>query len=426
MKKCNPLLNLYGLIAMLMIFVTHLSAQSKAQLESRREELLREIELTSQKIEKARSDKSDAAQRIQTLETQIEKRNELVNNLCESIDLLNNQAIQTNSQATILQKELDQLKYDYRQVMQTAYRRHLNYHYYLMLFSARSVNDFFNWVLYIKQFDTFVTEKVKSITGNQQALMDNIYKIESSKEQKLKLVSEQERQQNKMTSEINEKNSLVQQLSEQESTLIRKIRDKENEKEQINRKIEKIIAAEIKAAKEAELKKTKSSPKSDSKRSGKTSEKTANTSPKSTPKADPLSVNFEGNKGKLPWPLKKALVIAGFGKKEHPTVKGIYTINKGIYIKTDQAAEVTSVFDGKVVAILSSPAYKECVLVKHGDYFTLYANLNEVNVKKNSSVSAGQVLGRVAFEDTYNSPVLYFEIWKGESPMNPELWLKSL
>lgn len=417
MKRCKAIYIAALFLGLNLLNTTNAASQSRTQLEAKREALLKDIEITSRKIEQARAAKTDASQRIQNLEDQIEKRNELMSNLCESVDLLDNQAIQSSTQAVSLQKELEQLKYDYRQVMQTAYRRHLNYHYYLMLLSSKTINNFLNWILYIKQFDKFSEGKVNSITNNQKSLMDNIYKIESTKQQKLNLVKEQEVQQNKMSAEIAEKNSLMLELSQKESTLVKKIRDKELEKESIDKQIEKIILAEIKASK------TKSISKNTTKE--KKSGSKSNTL-KTTPNADPESKSFEINRGKLPWPVKKALVVGGFGRREHPTAKGIYTNNKGIFLKTDASSEVTAIYDGKVIAIINSPTYKECVLVKHGEYFSLYANLDEVNVKRNNKISAKQVIGKVAYEDTYNSPILYFEIWKGESPLNPELWLKSL
>ena len=421
MKRCRQIIGYLPLAGLLFISV-NIFSQSRTQLESRRDLLLQEIEATSKKIEQARIAKSNVEERIQNLEYQIEKRNELMTNLCESVDELDIQAIQSNSQAVSLQKELDQLKYDYKNVMQTAYRRQINYHYYLMLLSARSINDFLNWILYIKQFDQFSQEKLNSITNNHKELMDNIYKIESSKQKKLNLVAEQESQQLKMSAEIAEKNSLMAELVQKESSLVKKIRDKEAEKEAINKKIEKIILAEIKASKSKTETKESKSKKNTSGAAGKTNQGTL----KSTPFADELSKSFELNQGKLPWPVKKAMIVGGFGRKEHPTAKGIYTNNKGVYIKTNAAADVSAVFEGKVIAILNSPIYKECVLIKHGDYFSLYANLDVVNVKRDSKINVKQVIGKVAYEDTYNCPVLYFEIWKGESPLNPENWLKSL
>ena len=417
MKRCSKS-TCYILVTGLILISANIFSQSRTQLEAKRDVLLKDIEATSKKIEQARIAKSNVEERIQNLEYQIEKRNELMSNLCESVDELDNQAIQSNSEAISLQKELDQLKYDYRNVMQTAYRRQLNYHYYLMLLSSRSINDFLNWMLYIKQFDKFSQGKVNSITNNHRSLMDNIYQIESSKQKKLNLVAQQESQQAKMSGEIAEKNSLMQEIIQKESSLVKKIRDKESEKEAINKKIEKIILAEIKA--------TKAKTESKTSKSNKSASKSDKGNLKSTPVVDQLSKSFELNQGKLPWPVKKAMIISGFGRKEHPTAKGIYTNNKGVYVKTDPASEVSSIFDGKVIAILNSPIYKECVLVKHGEYFTLYANLNVVNVKRDGKIAAKQVIGKVAFEDTYNCPILYFEIWKGESPLNPENWLKSL
>lgn len=416
MKGCKPAYFLFLIVSLLLIS-NKVVSQTRTQLESKREALLKEIEATAKVLEQARATKSDASSRIDKLEAQIERRNELLSNLCESVDALDNQAIQSNTEAVALQKQLDRLKFDYRQVMQTAYRRHLNYHYYLMLLSSKTINNFLSWVLYIKQFDKFTEEKLTSIMDNHKSLMDNIYNIQSTKQKKLNLVKEQESQQTKISTEIAEKNDLMAQMTQKESALVEKVQQKQNEKAKIDKKIEEIILAEIKASKEKLAKTAKKTTKTVG---------TKKTELKNTPVVDTDSKSFELNKGKFPWPVNKAVIMNGFGRQEHPTVKGIFTNNKGVYVKTEKSAEVHAIYKGTVIATLSSPAYKECVLVKHGNFFTLYANLDEVFVKRDNVINAKQAIGKVAYEDTYNCPILYFEIWKGESPLNPEQWLISL
>ncbi len=143
-----------------------------------------------------------------------------------------------------------------------------------------------------------------------------------------------------------------------------------------------------------------------------------------TPETAKLSSSFEGNKNKLPWPVDNGFVSGKFGKHAHPVLKNIIVENQGVDIQTEKAANVRAVFDGKVSTVAFVPGMNTVVIVQHGDYFTLYARLKNINanIKKGYTVKAKELIGEV-FTDNNDNTEVHFEVWKNFDKLNPEKWL---
>ena len=135
-----------------------------------------------------------------------------------------------------------------------------------------------------------------------------------------------------------------------------------------------------------------------------------------------LDAAFANNKGKLPWPADGP-VVSRFGKHYHPVYKNLeLPPNNGIDIALSKGTQIRTVFDGVVKQVMVMPGYNQCVLIQHGNYFTLYCKLKSVNVVEGDKVKTSDVIGAV---DVINGQVqLHFEVWKGSKPQNPEGWLK--
>lgn len=131
--------------------------------------------------------------------------------------------------------------------------------------------------------------------------------------------------------------------------------------------------------------------------------------------------NFAANKGKMSFPVPSGQVTERFGRQPHPVFKGIVIENNGIKVVVPNGTKTRCVFPGTVSKILVSGGSKT-VLVKHGDYFTIYGNLDNVNVSQNQQVSAGTTIGSVGtdFDGNY---ALDFQIWNGSTPVDPLGWV---
>ena len=140
-----------------------------------------------------------------------------------------------------------------------------------------------------------------------------------------------------------------------------------------------------------------------------------------TPEEIELSRNFSNNRGKLPWPVAKGYIISPFGRHEHPALKGVMVENNGVDIKTENGADARALFGGTVVSVFYLPTTQNCVIIKHGEYFSVYSNIETVSVQPNQLVGVKHSLGKLYTEDDVTK--VHLEIWKGKEKMNPEWWL---
>jgi septal ring factor EnvC (AmiA/AmiB activator) len=207
-----------------------------------------------------------------------------------------------------------------------------------------------------------------------------------------------------------EQQGLVNTLSRKERDIQRQITATKKQQEQLNRMIKTAIEEEISRA-EAEANKTNS-----------TTTKRPGTSMPMTPEAAALSSSFAGNRGKLPWPVETGFISLGFGTYPHPTLKGIVLESDGIEIRTQPNSNVRSVFDGTVSKISTLPGYGLTVIVKHGEYFTLYSRLKSVSVKVGQNIKAKEIIGLVA-TNAEGLAEVHFETWKGLQNMDPSGWI---
>lgn len=202
-----------------------------------------------------------------------------------------------------------------------------------------------------------------------------------------------------------EKEHLVIKLSKSERLFKKKIQDKQKKSKALDDKLRKIIEEEIRKSRE---------------------EAKRNDGVNSfglTPEALALSSEFNNNKGKLPWPLEKGVIVEQYGKQKHAVFSGIETFNNGIDIATDENSVVRVVFDGSISRIFFIKGEGKAILVNHGEYFTVYSGLEEVVVKVGDKVLSKEKLGIVLTQEVENKTELHFEIWKGYDKNDPSKWL---
>ena len=226
------------------------------------------------------------------------------------------------------------------------------------------------------------------------------------------MLIEEQTEKEKLEKMRKDKQGLVNTLSRKERDIQRQITATKKQQEQLNRMIKTAIEEEIKRA-EADANKANS-----------TATKRAGTSMPMTPEVAALSSSFAGNRGKLPWPVETGFISLGFGTYPHPTLKGIVLESDGLEIRTQPNSNVRSVFDGTVSKISTLPGYGLTVIVKHGEYFTLYSRLKSVTIKMGQQIKAKEIIGIVA-TNAEGSAEVHFETWKGLQNMDPSAWITS-
>jgi septal ring factor EnvC (AmiA/AmiB activator) len=241
------------------------------------------------------------------------------------------------------------------------------------------------------------------IESTRIELDEQIASLKEKREGRRNLLKEQETEKKKLNTEKTEKDKLVKSLSKQEKTIKGNIDKKKKEQEQLKKQISDLIKKAIDAEKK--------------------SGGTGGSSPGLTPESKALSASFAANMGKLPWPVEKGEVYESFGEHPHPILENVKTKNNGMDIRTTANATVRSAFKGTVVSVLSNPGYHKAVLIKHGEYFTVYSNLSLVKVKANQEVDTKQSIGSAFTDSQTGLTTVHFEVWKGTQLLNPASWL---
>ena len=385
--------------------------QSRKDLEMRRRALLNEISKTNELLENTRANRESTINQYFTLQKQIEKRSQLITTLQEEVQL-SEQSIERSKEVVFaLSEDIETLKVEYGEMARKAYRMKLMDNKILFLFSSKSFNDAFRRWNYLKQYDTYRQKQTKLIELTQGTLSHKATQLQERNKKKEQLLLSELSQKNILDQELNDSDKLLAKLRSSEVKLEEELGEKKSIHEELNRSIARIIAAEIdRKQKEALANRPK---------------KKETDTIASTPTAPtvPLHSNFAANKGHMPWPVENGVIISQFGDQTHPGLKHVRIKNNGIDIHTNDRAEAKAIFEGEVLGMQFVPGQNYLVIVQHGDYFSVYSNLESVVVRRGDKVKPHDPVGRVGLDKISNNYEMHLEIWKQKNPVNPVSWL---
>jgi septal ring factor EnvC (AmiA/AmiB activator) len=231
--------------------------------------------------------------------------------------------------------------------------------------------------------------------------------LSNEKADKILLIEENRIVQKEIEKEKKEQNSLIKNLERRQKKLASQISKKEKQQRAIDREINRLIREAIAAS---------------NSRAGKKGKKTFQL----TPEAKLLADNFISNKGRLPWPLEKGIVVQGFGRQRHPVVKTTIIQSNGVVIATEPLAQVRAVFEGEVMSVIVIKGSNPSVLIRHGNFITLYTNLAKLYVKKGEKVKAKQAIGEVFTNQQTGKTQLQFGIFNNVKALNPKDWVYQM
>lgn len=405
------------LVFSMLLGISNLYAQSqtKEDLQKKKQQLANEIAQTSKILKETQKNKKATLAQLEALRKQILMRERLINTISSEIKNLEGQIGTTNSEIDQLQAELEQLKKEYAAMIRFAFRNQSSYNKLMFVFAAQNFNQAYKRLKYLQQFSEYRQRQAKYIEEAQKKLELKREELEVNKKEKNGLLVEEQEEKVTLGKEKSQQEKMAKQLSAKESTLRKQLQAKQAQSRKLDNQIQAIIKREIEAArKKAEA---------EAKAKGQTvsGDKNSSSNLTLTPEAKALSNQFNANRGKLPWPVEKGTIIEYFGTHEHPQLKGVMIQNNGIDIKTSSGASARAIFNGTVSGVIQIPGGLNAVLVRHGEYTTVYSNLKSVNVKMGQSVSTKQSIGTVATEEDIASMEL--QIWKGINKLNPTEWL---
>ena len=417
MKKTGKTKVLIFLIAALLAATSFdASAQKKSdQLKQNKQKLEKEISNTQAILNQTRQNKNASLQQLSVLRRQISNREQFILALNNEIAALEEEMALNVKLSKSLDRKLNYMKADYSTVVYNAYKNRRQANKLVFLLSSESFGQMFRSLKYYTTFADNVKAQMEQIQEAQREIQQKELEIQAIKSEKAALLAGHEQQLSVLEKEKKEKDKLTDDLKKKEKQLAAEIRKKQQEQQKLDKAIKKAIEDEIKAANNRN-KKTNSGATTSGGKSSSTTELLL------TKEEKALSSSFAGNQGKLPWPVAKCAKIRDFGTYAHPDVPSVTMQNNGIDLATEAGATVRAVFQGEVSSVLEYVGTK-IVIIKHGEYMTVYQNLGTVTVRKGDKVTTKQSIGTVAKNTSSNTYELHFELWKNTSHLNPSNWL---
>ncbi|HLN53603.1 MAG TPA: peptidoglycan DD-metalloendopeptidase family protein [Lentimicrobium sp.] len=390
------------------ISLSSFAQDKKSQLQARKAKIEEDINYTNKLLSETKKSKQASLNQLVLLNKKISKRQELINAINGEIQNIDKKIKQTNDTINELTETIKRLKEEYAKMIYYAQKNKSSYSRLMFIFSAESFNQAYQRIKYFQQYSSYRKNQVRVIKETQEILTGKVAELKKHKEVKEQLKSMEEGEKQKLSVEKNQQDKTVRQLTQKEKELLKKLRESERAAKKLQKAIEDIIAEELRKARE-EAKKSGTKP-----------------APENafglTPSEMKLSSEFAGNKGALPWPTERGFISASFGEHPHPVLKGIKTKNNGVDISTQEGSEARAVFEGVVTSIMQLPTYNNVVIIKHGEFLTVYSNLSQVYVKKGEKISTKQRIGKIETDDAGKTR-LHFELWKGKVLQNPESWI---
>ena len=392
-----------SLIKILLILWAYggLEAQNKTQLQNQKKKLLEEIEWSNTALKETQKNKTLSYNQLKTLKQKIAIRSQLIQTIQQEIESIKGEIKSNEGKKKILETELDSLKIAYATLVEQAYKSQKHFNRILFLLSSRDFQQAYKRASYIKQISEYRQQQAKNIQKKQIHLEKSILVLQKQQQIKQNLIDNKQLEKELLIQQQEQQIISLAALSKKEKELKEILNSKKKKRKKIQKEIERIIAEELR-------KKTDLSAKKDF---------------ASTPEAIALSNSFKQNKGKLPWPVAKGLVISKFGKQRHPVLTQITVENNGIEIATEAHSSCRNIFKGKVTSILTMPNGIKVVMIRHGEYISVYSNLSEVYVEKDEQLDTKDQIGIVYTSKQENTTIIDFQLWKGALKLNPQHWL---
>ncbi|WMN06279.1 murein hydrolase activator EnvC family protein [Marivirga arenosa] len=390
-----------SLISLFLIFGYDSYAQkSREELEKEKKENLQKISEAEKILNQTTSKKRATIGQLNALNYKIQAQQSLTNSISNELNLLNQKLNEIGSIINSMESDLEKMKVEYAKMLYATQKSNQSLSKLAYVFASSSFYEMFMRLKYMEYYGKIRREQAAQIELIKQLLIGQKESVEEVRLEKSTLLQEQIFRNRELNKLKQQQSSLVTELNKREKQIKSEIEDRKKSV----KNLEKIIADLIK--KEIE----------------KSSKGASSTKFALTPEAKELSDSFAGNRNKLFWPVSSGFISQKFGTHPHPVYKNIQIKNDGVDIQTNENQEIRAVFDGEVRNVAFIPGMNNVVMVQHGEYFTVYAKLKEVSVRKGDKVTAKQPLG-IVYTDNDGTSEIQFQVWKNNQKMNPEQWL---
>ncbi|MDA8657885.1 peptidoglycan DD-metalloendopeptidase family protein [Flavobacteriaceae bacterium] len=383
------------------------SSKQQKQLEAQRLQLKNEIKQINSLLFSNTKTRKNALSEVEDLQVKLNVRSKLIKVTNQQANLLTRRIGLNERTIADQRKELESLKAEYAKMIQKSYASKSLQNRLMFLFSSENFLQAYKRIQYLKQYARYRRKQGIAIAEKTTLLQELNKTLTQEKATKLALVEENRAVQEELEKERKQQQNLIKTLKRKERSLAAQIAKKQKQRKAIDREINRLIREAIAASNKA---------------AGKKGNKTFQL----TPEAKLIAANFQANKGRLPWPLKKGVVIQGFGRQQHPVVKTTTIQSNGVVLATEASAQVRAVFEGEVMSVIVIKGSNPSVLIRHGNFITLYTNLAKLYVKKGEKVAAKQPIGEVFTNQQTGKTQLQFGIFNNVKALNPKDWVYQM
>ena len=422
---------------------------SKKDLENKKKRINDEISEINSMLSETKASKKSSIGALVNINMKLEKRQDLINTINAEIIEINRDIKESEKQTEQLKANLEKLKGDYARMIIFAQRNQDAYSKIMFVFAAENFNQAYARLKYMQQYSEFRKKQASEIISTQTQLLAKLKELKEQRHEKNVLLGNEEEEKINLSSEKQEQEQVLTELQKKEKELKVQLDKKKQDAVELQLAIKKLIEAEIKRkleesakaeaaaiaakkAKEEKENKTKVVKEKTTKEKEKVivddvkpeKEKKENLfMPALTEETEALGTDFSNNRGKLPWPVGKGVICETYGEHEHPAIKGFMMFNNGVEICATKGTQARAVFEGEVTGIAVSPTGGKLVIIRHGEYLSVYSNITDVTVKTGQKLTLKQIIGTVAHDEEEGKTSMNLQIWKGQKTMDPSGWL---
>ncbi len=384
------------LLFVLLIVSVLLPAQTLSELEIKKEKTRKEIEYTNNLLEKTGKNTKATLNKLNLVNQQIQSRTNLIEDYNTELAIIQQSIEQNEGVISMLSSDLEKVKTDYANLIKQAYRKRGDYNKIIFVLSSQSFNQAYKRLLYMRQMAEYRQKQAEQIEAIKQVLELKTIDLKTARQEKQQVLNQQMKEVSVLNNEKQKQSQYVAQLQKRQRELKDHLRYQQRIEDRLQKEIERLIEEEARKAREVAR----------------------------TPEFKVLSDDFEKNKGRFPWPTQHGVITDKFGEHAHPVMKNIIIKNNGIDITTKPGENARAIFKGTVSRVFAIPGGNMAVIVRHGEYITVYSNLKEVFVKQGDQLETNQNIGLIfSDKDDDNKTVLKFQIWKESLKLNPEQWI---
>jgi murein hydrolase activator len=388
-------------IFLLLVFAFSGMGQTSGELKEKQQKLREDIKYKEKLLKQIEQDSKSSTTKIVLLNKKINQREELITSIKDEIYLIDEKIEENQDLVTAMQNDIVRLKEEYSKMVVQAYKTRNVSSKLMYIFASEDFGQAYRRLKYLQQLSDYRKRQAQAIILTQSSLERKRLALEEQRKEKNSVLNSQNQEKLTLNRERQEKESELKKLSSKEVQYKKELAAAEKSANELKNLIKKAIEREIAARNEV---------------AG-----TRGSTYNLTPEARELGNNFVANKGKLPWPVDKGEITAYFGEQPHPFLKGITVKNNGISISTTGNSRARAVYDGEVSKIIILPGAGKVVMVRHGEYISIYTNLKETFVNTGDKVKTKEEIGVIISDK--GKTEFEFQLWKGTTLMDPSYWI---